>query len=96
MGELKAVIRRDAYPNELVHGECICYSRYQDKNNKKKISSYGLIICCPRCGKTSTGNHVFDKKTITLYPSIICNLINDDGVKCNYHGWLKNGIFTDV
>lgn len=95
MGKLKAVIKRDAYPDELVRGECIYFTR-RDKKDNKKIISYGLITCCPRCGKTSTGPHIFDKKTTTLHPSLVCNSINDDGVKCDYHGWLKNGIFTDV
>lgn len=96
MSELKAVIKRDAYADELVRGECIYYTRHQDKNDEKKITSYGLIFCCPRCGKTSTGPHVFNKKTKTLHPSIVCNSITDNGIKCDYHGWLKNGTFTDV
>ena len=93
---MKAVIKQDAYPDELKRGECILYTRHQDKNDRKKITSYGLIICCPKCGKTSTGNHIFNKETITLHPSIVCNSINDDGIKCNYHGWLRNGNFTDI
>ena len=96
MGEIVAIIKQDAYPDELNKGECILYTRHQDKNDKDKITSYGLIICCPRCGKTSTGNHKYDIKTNSLHPSIVCNSINDDGVKCNYHGWLKNSIFINV
>jgi hypothetical protein len=96
MGEMIAVIKRDAYPDELVRGECIYYVRHEDKNDREKITSYGLIICCPRCGKTSTGVHTYDPDTKTLHPSIVCNSINDNGIKCDYHGWLKNGIFTEV
>ena len=96
MAEMLAVIKRDAYPDELVRGECIIYTRHEDKSNFDKITSYGLIICCPRCGKTSTGSHIYDKETQTLHPSIICNSITDSGVKCDYHGWLKNGIFTNI
>lgn len=36
MSELKAVIKRDAYADELVRGECIYYTRHQDKNDEKK------------------------------------------------------------
>ena len=64
--------------------------------NKPAEEASSLSGICPRCGKTSTGPHVFDKKTTTLHPSIVCNSINDNGIKCDYHGWLKNGIFTDV
>ncbi len=93
MSEIKAVIKQDAYPDELVGGECIVYIR----NNKDgKLISYGLIICCPKCEKTSTGPHMYNPETFTLHPSIVCNSITDAGVKCDYHGWLINGIFTNV
>ena len=91
-----ATIKRDAYPDELVRGECIIYVRHEDKADSEKITSYGLIICCPRCGKTSTGPHTYDPETQTLQPSIVCNSITDEGKKCDYHGWLKNGVFTNV
>lgn len=93
MAEMLATILQDAYPDELVRGECIIYVR-NDKDDK--LISYGLIICCPRCGKTSTGVHTYNPETKTLHPSIVCNSINDEGVKCDYHGWLRNGIFTEV
>ena len=93
---MNANILQDAYPDELLRGECIIYTRHQDKNDRKKITSYGLIICCPRCGKSSTGEHIYNPKTKTLHPSIVCNSINNKGVKCDYHGWLRNGVFTDV
>ena len=96
MAELVAVIKQDAYPDELVRGECILYSRHEDKSNFDIITSWGLIICCPRCGKTSTGPHTYDPDTKTLHPSIVCNSITDSGVKCDFHGWLINGIFTNV
>ena len=96
MAELLAVIKQDAYPDELVRGECIIYTRHDDKNDWDKITSWGLIICCPKCGKTSTGPHTYDQDTKTLHPSIVCNSITDEGVKCTYHGWLRNGIFSEV
>jgi len=96
MAELTAVIKQDAYPDELVRGECIAYVRKEDKSDPEKITSWGLIICCPRCGKTSTGPHTYDPDTKTLHPSIVCNSITDSGVKCDFHGWLINGIFTNV
>lgn len=91
-----AIIKQDAYPDELVKGECIIYTRHDDKGNPDKITSWGLIICCPKCGKTSTGAHMYNPDTKTLHPSIICNSITDAGVKCDFHGWLKNGSFIDV
>jgi hypothetical protein len=93
MAELQAVIKQEAYPDELVRGECIVYIR-NDKNGK--LISHGLIICCPKCGKTSTGPHIYNPETLTLHPSIVCNSITDEGQKCTYHGWLKNGIFSEV
>jgi hypothetical protein len=88
-----AVIKQDAYPEELSRGECIVYVR-NDKNGK--LLSYGLIICCPKCGKTSTGPHTYTPATKTLHPSIVCNSITDEGIKCTYHGWLINGVFSEV
>lgn len=54
-----------------------------------------LIICCPQCGEksASTGNHIYDEKTKTYSPSIVHNI---DLGGCGWHGWLKNGIFTNV
>jgi len=96
MEQMLAVIRQELLPDELVRGECIIYERHEDEEDKEKITSLGLIVCCPRCGKSSTGKHVYDPKTKSLHPSIVCNSINDNGVKCNYHGWLKNGIFSNL
>jgi len=58
-------------------------------NNQKQ-----LIICCPGCGKTSgsAGNHVFDESTNTYHPSIVHD-VKLGG--CGWHGWLKNGVFTE-
>ena len=93
MATLQAVIKQDAYPEELVRGECIIYVRNDKDGN---LISYGLIICCPKCGKSSTGTHIYDKETQTLHPSIVCNSIKDDDIKCDYHGWLINGVFSEV
>jgi hypothetical protein len=93
MAELPAVIKQDAYPDELVWGECIVYVRNDKDGN---LISRGLIICCPKCNKTSTGPHTYNPETLTLHPSIVCNSITDEGQKCTYHGWLINGIFSEV
>lgn len=93
MAEMLAVIKQDAYPEELVKGECIIYIRNDKDGN---LISYGLIICCPKCGKTSTGPHTYNKETMTLHPSIVCNSITDNGIKCDFHGWLINGIFSGI
>ena len=50
----------------------------------------GIIYCCPKCGETSAGteNHEFNISTMNVKPSIIH--------RCGYHGYLKDGIFTNV
>jgi len=93
MAELIATIKQDAYPEDLVRGECIVYVRNDKDGN---LISHGLIICCPKCGKSSAGPHTYDPDTKTLHPSIVCNSITDEGVKCDYHGWLINGVFSEV
>lgn len=53
-----------------------------------------LIICCVGCGKVSGSreNHVYNKETQTYHPSIV----HDKKLGgCGWHGWLKNGIFTE-
>jgi len=89
---MKAVIKIDCYPDELVRGECILYVRNDKDGN---LISHGLIVCCPKCGKTSSGPHTFDPKTNTLHPSLVCNSVTH-GIKCDYHGWLKNGVFSHI
>ncbi len=53
-----------------------------------------LIICCPQCGKTSgsAGNHVYNEETKSYTPSIVHN---KELGGCGYHGWLKNGVFSN-
>jgi hypothetical protein len=53
-----------------------------------------LIIVCPGCGRRSgsAGNHVYNEETKTYHPSIVHNI---DLGGCGWHGWLKNGIFTE-
>jgi len=92
---MKAVIKIDAYPDELVRGECLLFIRHEDKTDRMKITSYGLIVCCPKCGRASSGPHVYDPETKTLHPSLVCNSVTD-GIKCDYHGWLKNGVFSEI
>lgn len=53
-----------------------------------------LAIVCPRCGRisASAGGHAYNKKTRTYHPSIV----HDKKLGgCGWHGWLKNGIFTE-
>lgn len=54
-----------------------------------------LIIVCPSCGKpsASAGKHKYDPETKSYHPSIVHD-VNLGG--CGWHGWLKNGIFTNV
>lgn len=67
------------------------WGRHSETGNKIKQ----LIICCPRCGNlsASAGNHIYDEETKSYSPSIVHN---PDLGGCGYHGWLKNGTFTDV
>jgi len=60
-----------------------------------EVDYYQLIICCPQCGEVSgsSGKHKYDMATQTYHPSIVHNV---DLGGCGYHGWLKDGIFTDV
>ncbi len=53
-----------------------------------------LLIVCPKCGKISgsVGNHIFNPETKSYNPSIVHN---KDLGGCGWHGWLKNGIFTE-
>lgn len=55
-----------------------------------------LIIVCPNCGQKSSGRHRYNPDTVSLTPSIVHNVKNDEGVEqCGYHGFLTNGIFTE-
>lgn len=76
-------------------------SKYPEKAGDAIVVKYpdhlGLVWCCPKCGQaTATANghkHVFDPKTNSLSPSIV-HAKELGG--CGYHGFLINGIFTDV
>lgn len=51
-----------------------------------------LFISCPSCGLASfTGNHKIEKinETITVTPSLVMGC-------CDWHGFLKKGVFTKV
>lgn len=53
-----------------------------------------LILVCPGCGEASgsAGSHVYNKETQSYTPSIV----HDKKLGgCGWHGWLKNGIFTE-
>lgn len=54
-----------------------------------------LIICCPRCGtiSASRGNHIYISNNKSYHPSIVHD-VNYGG--CGWHGWLKNGVFTEI
>ena len=55
-----------------------------------------LCWCCPKCGLatvTANGhNHIWYPITKSLTPSIV-HAKELGG--CGYHGWLKNGVFTN-
>lgn len=53
-----------------------------------------LAIVCPGCGKVSAsaGNHVYNEETKTYHPSIVHNKALGG---CGWHGWLRNGYFTE-
>lgn len=56
-----------------------------------------LLIVCPGCGKVSGSakgaKHVYDRETKSYTPSIV----HDSNLGgCGWHGWLTNGIFTEV
>lgn len=53
----------------------------------------GLIIVCPKCGKKTSGRHIYNKETRSLTPSIVHN---QELGGCGYHGYLTNGVFTEV
>lgn len=74
---------------------------YSQKKGDASIVQYadhiGLVWCCLKCGEaTSTANghrHVFNKETNSLSLSIVHA---KELRGCGYHGWLTNGIFTNV
>lgn len=82
------VIKNDKVPSELLENEGIIYQRRDDKANPEKATSYGLIFRCPKCKEATSGPHKLDVATLTLTPSIVH--------PCGYHGWLRNGEFSDA
>lgn len=82
------VINNDKIPIELDENEAIIYERREDKDNPEKATSYGLIFRCPKCKEATSGPHTWDRETLSLTPSIVH--------PCGYHGWLKNGEFTNA
>lgn len=80
---MKLTVHQDAYPDELKKGEAIIFS-YED-------GTYGLIICCPQCGRTSSSTkHKFNKETQTHSPSVIHDQAKGG---CGAHYWIRNGEF---
>lgn len=64
-------------------------------HENKELGHLQLIIVCPGCGKVSAsaGKHKFDPATKSYHPSIV----HDKSLGgCGWHGWLKNGIFTEA
>lgn len=53
-----------------------------------------LAIVCPGCGKVSAsaGKHIYDAQTVSYHPSIVHNKSKGG---CGWHGWLRNGEFTN-
>lgn len=50
---------------------------------------HGLIFGCPKCGEIINGSHHYDIETKTLMPAINCE-------KCQYHGHLIKGQFSNI
>lgn len=78
------------YFGDLKPGEGI---RFID-NKCPKGRKIKLILCCPNCGRVSSKPNLYIPETKTLSPSIICGDQKVTG--CGWHGWLKNGIFTNA
>jgi len=75
-------IAQEKYPDELLPGEAIVVTGLSGGRN-------GLILCCPNCGKSSGSDyHAYDKETKTYSPSIVHD--------CGWHGFLKNGKFSNA
>ena len=77
----------------LKPGDFSCYARYKTQEDKiirdsDPILSYGIIYCCPECGKTSAGtdNHMFDMNTNSCKPSLVH--------ECGFHKTLTNGEYV--
>ncbi len=68
---------------DMKKGEATLYNRSD--------GTQGLCIACPQCGQVATGSHIWHPETQSLTPSLVCGA---DG--CNYHGFLTNGVFTEV
>lgn len=81
MSSVALNIRQDADSWELGKGEGFVYRR--------EDGSDGLGFGCPRCGYVASGGHRYANRSLT--PSIVCA---KDG--CGYHGWLRDGVFTEV
>ena len=69
-------------------------SPYMGIHSKTGERILQLGIICPGCREESgsAGNHVYNPKTETYHPSIV----HDKELGgCGWHGWLKNGFFTE-
>lgn len=82
VSQIEFKIVQEKMPWELKPGEAI--QVMQD-------GKLGLILCCPVCGKSASGNHQWDAETKTLTPSIVHDI---DG--CGWHGHLTNGKFSNA
>lgn len=60
----------------------------------KYLQRWQLVICCPGCGQVSgsAGKHRWDQATQSYHPSIVHS---ETLGGCGWHGWLKNGVFTN-
>jgi len=65
-----------------------------DASEYTKDNRIYIVWVCPKCGDqtASKTGHNWNRKTETLSPSIVHN-VKLGG--CGYHGWLKNGVFTE-
>lgn len=81
-------IRNDKLPSELEPNEVIEFTRHEERGNPEKITSWGIIMVCPKCGEPTTGKHLWSRETMSLTPSIVH--------PCGYHGFLTNGEFINA
>lgn len=59
-----------------------------------RLHQWQLVICCPGCGEVSgpAGKHRWIPETQSYHPSIVHS---ETLGGCGWHGWLKNGVFTN-
>jgi hypothetical protein len=76
---MMTIVNKD--PDDLLQDEGILVSRPDGK--------FELMFRCPKCNRISaskTGNHIYNPKTNSIKPSVIC--------PCGFHKTLTNGVWS--